>query len=167
MRFGEQSFGEKSHERRIPPAIERQARDQELTYAQIKNLRQEKSVPILHELEAWLKENIYQVLPKSAIGKAISYTLILWPRLIRYVDSGRFQIDNNLIENTIRPVALGRKNCLFAGSHDAAQYAAIIYSLLACCKLNNVEPFQWLTNTLSILPDHPANQLHTLLPGQK
>jgi transposase len=148
-------------------AIERQARDQGLTYDQIKTLRHEKAVPILNELEAWLKENIYQVLPKSAIGKAISYTLNLWPRLIRYVDDGRFQIDNNLIENTIRPVALGRKNYLFAGSHDAAQYAAIIYSLLACCKLNDVEPFQWLTNTLSILPNHPANQLHTLLPRQK
>jgi transposase len=148
-------------------AIERQARDQGLTYDQIKTLRQEKAVPLLNEMEAWLKENIYQVLPKSAIGKAISYTLNQWPRLIRYVDDGRFQIDNNLIENSIRPVALGRKNYLFAGSHQAAQYAAIIYSLLACCKLNNVEPLQWLTKTLSILPEHPANQLHTLLPGQK
>jgi transposase len=148
-------------------AIERQARDQGLTYDQIKTLRHEKALPILNQLEAWLKENIYQVLPKSAIGKAISYTLNLWPRLIRYLDDGRFQIDNNLIENTIRPVALGRKNYLFAGSHDAAQYAAIIYSLLACCKLNDVEPFQWLTNTLNTLPNHPENQLHTLLPRQK
>jgi transposase len=104
---------------------------------------------------------------KSAIGKAISYTLNLWPRLIKYLDDGRFQIDNNLIENTIRPGSLGRKNYLFAGSHDAAQYAAIIYSLLACCKLKDVEPFQWLTNTLNTLPNRPENQLHTLLPRQK
>ena len=97
----------------------------------------------------------------------IGYTYNLWPRLVRYIDDGRFQIDNNLIENTIRPVALGRKNYMFAGSHDAAQNAAIIYSLLATCKLNNVEPFKWLKEILTILPDYPANQLHKLLPGQK
>jgi transposase len=148
-------------------AIERQAKEDQLNHDQIKILRQAQAVQILNEIEAWLKENIYQVMPKSAIGKAISYTLNQWPRLIRYVEDGRFQIDNNLIENSIRPVALGRKNYLFAGSHDAAQNAAIIYSLLACCKLTGVEPFQWLTNTLTILPNYPANQLHTLLPAQK
>ena len=148
-------------------AIERQAKEDQLNHDQIKILRQAQAVQILNEIEAWLKENIYQVLPKSAIGKAISYTLNQWPRLIRYVEDGRFQIDNNLIENSIRPIAIGRKNYLFAGSHDAAQNAAIIYSLLACCKLTGVEPFQWLTNTLTILPNYPANQLHTLLPAQK
>lgn len=148
-------------------AIERQTKEDQLNHDQIKILRQEQAVQILNEIEAWLKENIYQVLPKSAIGKAITYTLNQWPRLIRYVEDGRFQIDNNLIENSIRPVAIGRKNYLFAGSHDAAQNAAIIYSLLACCKLTGIEPFQWLTNTLTILPNCPANQLHTLLPAQK
>ena len=117
-------------------------------------------------METWLKEHIYQVLPKSAIGEAIAYTLKLWPRLKRYVDQGWFQIDNNLIENSIRPVALGRKNYLFAGSHQAAQQAAIIYSLLATCKINNVEPFAWLKHVLDIIPDYPANQLKKLLPGQ-
>ena len=98
---------------------------------------------------------------------AIAYTLNLWPRLIRYMDDGRFYIDNNLIENSIRPVALGRKNYLFAGSHDAAQNAAMMYSFLATCKINNIEPFAWLKEILSIIPDYPANQLHRLLPGQK
>ena len=115
-------------------------------------------------MEQWLKENINQVLPKSAIGEAIAYTLKLWPRLVRYAEQGRFQIDNNLIENSIRPVALGRKNYLFAGSHHAAEQAAIIYSLLACCKINKVEPFKWLKNTLNVIPDYPANQLDRLLP---
>jgi hypothetical protein len=105
-------------------------------------------------------------LPKSAIGTAIAYTLTLWPRLIRYIDQGRFYIDNNLIENSIRPVALGRKNYLFAGSHEAAQQAAVIYSLLGTCKINNVEPFAYLTKILSVIPDYPVNQLHNLLPGK-
>ncbi len=91
----------------------------------------------------------------------------LWPRLKRYVDDGRFNIDNNLIENSIRPVALGRKNYLFAGSHEGAKNAAVIYSLLATCKLNNIEPFEWLKEALETIPDYPANQLHKLIPGQK
>lgn len=147
--------------------IEAQIREQELSADEIKAIRLEKSLPVLLEMETWLKEEIYQVLPKSAIGTAFAYTLNLWPRLIRYIDDGRFLIDNNLIENSIRPVALGRKNYLFAGSHEAAQQAAIIYSLLASCKINNIEPFAWLRHTLSIIPDYPANKLHTLLPQQK
>lgn len=146
--------------------IERQVREQQLSVDEIKAMRLEKSWTILQEMETWLKEGIYEVLPKSAIGIAFAYTLNLWPRLSRYIEDGRFLIDNNLIENSIRPVALGRKNYLFAGSHDAAQQAAIIYSLLATCKINNIEPFFWLKQTLSIIPDYPANKLHTLLPRQ-
>ena len=147
--------------------IERDARDQSLSYDEIKMLRQEKSLPVLNEMKTWLDHNLNLVLPKSAIGQAIAYTLTLWPRLIRYIDEGRFIIDNNLIENSIRPVALGRKNYMFAGSHDAAQQAAIIYSLLATCKINNVEPFEWLSNTLSAISNYPSDQLDKLLPGQK
>ena len=147
--------------------IEANIREQQLLPDQVKAIRQEYSLPVLLEMEIWLKEEIYQVLPKSAIGIAFAYTLNLWPRLARYIDDGRFFIDNNLIENSIRPVALGRKNYLFAGSHEAAQQAAIIYSLLACCKINNIEPFAWLRQILSVIPDYPANQLHILLPGQK
>ena len=132
-----------------------------------RTLRQEKSTPVLKKMEVWLREQIVLVPPKSAIGVAMAYTLNLWPRLVRYIDDGRFHIDNNLIENSIRPVALGRKNYLFAGSHEAAQQAAVIYSVLATCKLHGVEPFAYLTKILSVIPDFPANQLHTLLPGQK
>ncbi len=147
--------------------IERDAREQNLSHGDIKALRQEKSLPVLLQMEAWLKEKMNLVLPKSAIGQAIAYTLALWPRLTRYIEQGRFNIDNNLTENSIRPVALGRKNYMFAGSHAAAQHAAIVYSLLATCKINNVEPFEWLSKTLSQISDHPVNQLHKLLPGQK
>jgi len=146
--------------------IERTAREDELSYDQVKELRQQGSLPVLNEMENWLKDNLQRVLPKSAIGEAIAYTLKLWPRLVRYADQGHFQIDNNLIENSIRPVALGRKNYLFAGSHNAAQQAAIIYSLLATCKINQIEPFGWLKNMLDVIPDYPANQLDRLLPGQ-
>jgi transposase len=147
--------------------IEREVRDENLLPDAIRTLRQEKSKPVLDRMESWLREQIILVPPKSAIGMAMAYTLHLWPRLIRYIDDGRFHIDNNLIENSIRPVALGRKNYLFAGSHEAAQQAALIYSILATCKLHDVEPFAYLTKILSIIPDFPANQLHTLLPGQK
>lgn len=147
--------------------IERDARKEGLDYQAIYDLRQQESVPILNEMKAWLDEKLNHVLPKSAIGQAIAYTLTLWQRLIRYADQGRFNIDNNPIENSIRPIALGRKNYMFAGSHDAAKQAAIAYSLLATCKINDIEPLEWLTNTLSIISDHPANQLYKLLPGQK
>jgi hypothetical protein len=66
--------------------------------------------------------------------------MIKWPRLLRYLDDGKYEIDNNLIENSIRPVALGRRNYLFTGSHEAAQRAAMMYSFLARCKINNIEP---------------------------
>jgi len=144
--------------------VERQGRETGYNMEQLKQLRQEKSVPVLKEMEQWLKKQITEILPKSAIGEAVSYTLSLWPRLSRYVEQGRFRIDNNLIENSIRPVALGRKNYLFAGSHHAAQQAAIMYSLLATCKINDVEPFHWLKHTLEVIPDYPVNQLDKLLP---
>lgn len=145
--------------------IEREARETNLSFEQIKTLRQKVAVPILHELEEWLIDQAPVILPKSAIGVAVNYTLGLWPRLKKYVEDGRFHIDNNLIENSIRPVALGRKNYLFAGSHDAAINAAVIYSFLATCKIRNVEPYAWLKNVLEIIPDYPANQLENLLPA--
>jgi len=106
-----------------------------------------------------------KVLPQSKIGKAIFYTLNMWYRLERYLEDGRYEIDNNWVENSIRPIALGRKNYLFAGSHDAAQRAAMIYSLIATCKKNNVEPSEWLTDILTRIQDHPINKIDELLPA--
>ena len=144
---------------------EREAREQGLTPEQRKELRLEQSLPILKELENWMKEQLPYVLPKSAIGQAIAYTLGLWPRLTRYVQHGQVEIDNNLVENSIRPVALGRKNYMFAGSHEAAQQAAMIYSFLGTCKINNIEPYGWLRNTLQRIPDHSIQKLDELLPS--
>jgi len=120
--------------------------------------------PILDQLRIWLEENRYQVLPKSSIGKAIAYSLRLWKSLESYTQDGNYLIDNNLIENAIRPLALGRKNYLFAGSHKAAQKAAMMYSLFASCKINDVEPYAWLKDVLERIPDHKANKLAELLP---
>jgi len=144
---------------------ERKARENNLSHDERKVLRQEESLPVLKELESWLKANLTQVLPKSAIGKAIAYTLGLWERLKRYTEDGKYEIDNNLVENSIRPVALGRKNYLFAGSHEGAERAAMMYSFLGTCKQNNVEPFAWLKDVITRLPDYNHKNIDELLPG--
>jgi len=145
-------------------AIERAAQQKKLNAAQIKAIREKEAVPILDELKIWLEEIYPTVLPKSAIGKAIAYSLKLWPQLRAYTQNGEWSIDNNAVENKIRPLALGRKNYLFAGSHQAAQQAAMMYSLFGTCKMNNIEPLQWLTETLRKLPDTKLSELKTLLP---
>ncbi|MDF1547248.1 MAG: transposase domain-containing protein [Bacteroidales bacterium] len=87
----------------------------------------------------------------------------MWSKLIGYLEDGKYEIDNTLIENAIRPLALGRKNYLFAGSHSAAQEAAMMYSFFATCKINQVEPLAWLTDVLTRIPEHKANKLDELL----
>jgi transposase len=144
---------------------EREARENNLSFEKRKELRAEQSLPVLQELEKWMKEQLPDVLPKSSISQAIAYTLGLWNRLTRYIDNGQVEIDNNLIENSIRPVAIGRKNYLFAGSHDAAQHAAMIYSFLGTCKINNVEPLGWLKEVLQRIQDHSIQKLDELLPS--
>lgn len=147
--------------------IERKAREENLSHQQRYELRQAESVPLLQGLLRWFKENIVQVIPKSPIGKAIAYSLQRWDKLSYYASDGEVEIDNNRVENTIRPLAIGRKNYLFAGSHQAAQRGAEFYSLLNTCKLNGIEPWEWLKETLARIPDHKANQLHLLLPIKK
>jgi transposase len=146
--------------------VERKAREFNLSFEDRKALRIEESLPMLNELEKWLKRKVIEVLPKSAMGIAISYTLGLWNRLVRYIDDGRYEIDNNLVENSIRPVALGRKNYMFAGSHEGAERAAMMYSFLGTCKKNNVNYFIWLKDVLERIPEHKANRLEELLPTE-
>ncbi len=98
-------------------------------------MRHEEALEVLTEMEAWYKEEIYKVLSQSAICKPIAYTLMLWPRLVRYIDDGLVRIDNTPIENTIRAVALGRINYLFAESHHAAQHGH--YNLLVSGLMQN------------------------------
>jgi transposase len=146
-------------------AIERIAKEKTYSTQEIKQLRMEKAVPILEELKTWLIKNYSEILPSSAIGKAIAYTLNLWDKLIVYVQDGRLQPDNNGVENSVRPLSIGRKNYLFAGSHEGAKRAAMLYSFMGSCKMNNINPQEWLTDILERIPDHKANKLDELLPN--
>ena len=145
-------------------AVEKYCRENKLSHSERLLLRKEKSAPVLESMHQWLKETIVNVTPTSTIGKAIAYSLPRWEKLMLYTTDGKLEIDNNLVENSIRPIAIGRKNYLFAGSHEAAQNAAMFYSLLGTCKLKGIEPFEWLKNLFEVLPDWKANRLEELLP---
>jgi transposase len=145
-------------------AVERQAREEKLAADQIKELRLTDSLPVINELGKWIFKEIKSTLPKSQIGKAMAYAYARWDALSAYLYDGNLQIDNNLCENAIRPVALGRKNYLFAGSHEAAQRAAMIYSFFAICKKHEANPFQWLKYTLENIMAINHKNLKDLYP---
>lgn len=145
-------------------AIERKAKEANYTQEQRYTLRQQEATPILKALEQWMLNEYPSTLPKSAIGMAMQYSLQRWEKLSVYTTDGKLEIDNNLVENSIRPVALGRKNYLFAGSHKAAQNAAMLYSFMGTCKINNVNPYEWMSDVLNRIPSHPVNKLEELLP---
>jgi hypothetical protein len=137
-----------------------------MTASERKAQRKKHTKPLLTHLKEWIEEQAIIALPKSPIGKAMSYTLNQWHKIIRVLEDGRLEIDNNLIENKIRPLALGRKNYLFAGNHDATQRIAMMYTFFATCKANNVNPYLWLKHTLDVIPDHKVNELEQLIPGK-
>ena len=145
-------------------AVEKHCREHHFTTEQIKQAREEKSIPLLADIHLVLKKQLTTSLPSSPLGKALHYTLSRWDKLQVFTQEGFLPIDNNLVENSIRPIAIGRKNWLFAGSHEAAQRSAMLYSLFATCKLHNVEPMQWLKEVLSKIKDHPINKIKELLP---
>ncbi|MDN3602649.1 IS66 family transposase [Belliella kenyensis] len=130
--------------------VEREARESNLDPEERKNLRLDKSLPLINEMSKWIKKQLedQKILPNSPIGKALRYSAERWAELSNYLYDGRLEIDNNLIENAIRPVALGRKNYLFAGSHKAAQRAAMLYSFFAICKKHQVNSHEWLKHVL-------------------
>ena len=143
--------------------IEEEMRDAELDAEAIRKRRQEESYPIICEFEKWMDSVGGLFKPKTRMGKALTYTYSLLPRLSRYVLDGRYHIDNNGIENAIRPLALGRKNYLFAGNHEAAIRAAIVYSLFSSCKAAGIEPREWLEDILVRLPAYTGD-IGALLP---
>jgi transposase len=146
--------------------IERTIREEQKTPEEIFSLRQEKSLPVLEELKKWLDDNLMQVLPKSPMGKAMAYTLARWEKLLVYTLHPQLEIDNNLVENAIRPTVVGRKNYLFSGSHQGARRSAMIYSFFASCKVNNINPQLWLADVLGRIADTKTSRLHALLPNQ-
>ena len=145
-------------------AIERKAKQQQLDVQAIKEVRLSESLPIINEMGKWIFNEIKNTLPKSQIGKAMAYAYARWDALSAYLYDGNLQIDNNLVENAIRPIALGRKNYLFAGSHQAAQRAAMIYSFFAICKKHEVNPFQWLKYTLENIMSINHKKIKDLYP---
>lgn len=144
--------------------VEAQAREESLSHEQRKRLRLDESLPVLTQLGQWLQNHASKVLPKSGLGKAIGYASQRWPILIEYLGDGALEIDNNWIENKIRPVALGRKNYLFAGSDESAQHAAIMYSLFATCKRHGVNEYDWLKFVLDNIVTWKMDKLDELLP---
>jgi len=147
--------------------VERRADLEQLSYDQRAELRSRLAYPIMVAFEKWLVNEHPQVLPKGRIGKAIKYTYNIFPKLTRYHLDGRLKIDNNLGENAIRPIALGRKNWLFCGNHDAAENAAIMYSMLGCCKANEVNFRDWLVYFLENIHNYDTDyskDLAELLP---
>lgn len=133
-------------------------------------LRQERSAPILVQFRTWLlglqAVNGGSVLPKSPMGEAITYALNQWAALCVYLLDGDLNIDNNVSENALRRIAVGRKNWLFCGSDNGGRTAAILFSLIASCQRHDVEPFAYLRDVLTRIASHPHHRLAELLPGQ-
>jgi hypothetical protein len=121
--------------------------------------------PILLEIKDWIKAESHKIIPKSPIGKAMTYFQNQWPKLEAIFLDGRLRLDNNLIENSIRPPALGRKNYMFAGSHTGAERNAMMYSFMGSCKMQSINPREWLEDTLKRMPTQPKDKLLELLPG--
>ena len=132
--------------------IEKEMQEAGLDHDAIRKRRQEESYKIIQEFENWMNSVSGRFTPKSRMGKALVYTYTLLPRLSRYVLDGRYNIDNNGVENAIRPLSIGRKNYLFCGNHDAAVRAAIVYSLFSSCKAHDVDVRSWLEDTLRRIP---------------
>ena len=128
--------------------------------------RQERSKPIVDALHAWLTAQLERVSGKSSLAEAIRYALRHWQGLVLFLEDGRLELDTNTIERAIRPIALGRKNSLFAGSDGGARHWAIVASLVATAKLNGVEPLAWLTDVLERMVSGrtKAHELERLLP---
>ena len=144
--------------------VERQAKQNELDAQAIKELRQHRSKPILDEICPHLEDWSIELLPKSPVGQAVGYARGQWRALNRYIEDGDLDIDNNLAERVLRTVAIGRKNWMFAGSDAGAERAAVIYSLIASCKLCHIDPFAYLRDVLDRVSTHPVSRIVDLTP---
>jgi len=144
--------------------IERIAREEGLSVHKRHELRLELALPVLNELSKYIADNRHNVLPKSPIGKAFYYCILRWDSLMNYLKDGNLEIDNNLIENSIRGLALGRKNYLFAGSHHGAENIAMFYSFFCTCKKHDINPQKWLEYVIRNINDTKKSQLKYLLP---
>ena len=145
--------------------IESRAKSQKYSSTQLLQARQDEAKPILEEMKMALDEYKDQVLPKNMMSKAITYALNQWEALNRYIEDPMLDIDNNISERALRMVVIGRKNFMFAGSEAGAWRAAIIYSLVASCKVNGIDPFAYFRDVLEKVSTHPADKIDELLPS--
>jgi transposase len=127
-------------------------------------VRQQQAEPLLEALQQWLTTTLSLVSAKSELAGAIKYALVRWVALTRYRDDGRIEIDNNTAERAIRPLVLGRRNYLFAGSDAGGERAANIYTLIATARLNDIDPYLYLRRVLERIAEHPINRIDELLP---
>jgi len=149
-------------------ALERDARENNMSLEAKHIMRKETIAPSMESFKKWMLEQVSQVLPKSPIGVAISYALNQWPFFDPFLNDPRVELSNILIENAIRPVALGRKNFMFVGSHEAAQRTAVIYSITATAKMHGYDPFVYIKELLTDLPACDTKDLQNyLLPEWK
>lgn len=147
-------------------AVERRMREQPCSAAQVLEIRQQEAVPILTALKTWLTEQYTTHPVKSPLTAAVGYALQRWDKLSNYTSDSKLQIDNNLVENAMRPVALGRKNYLFAGSNEGGKRLALFYSLLETCKKHELNPLDYLRDILERMPSTKTSELRSLLPDQ-
>ena len=127
-------------------------------------VRAERSKPLVGDLDNWLCQERRKLSSKSALAKAIDYSLKRWVALTRFLDDGRICMSNNAAERAVRGIAVGRRNWTFAGSDSGGRRAAAIYTLIETCKLNDVDPRAWLADVLARIADHPAKRIAELLP---
>src|SRR3989304_764358 len=144
--------------------IESRAKKENYSDTQLLEAGQKEARPIFAEIKAVLNEYKDQVLPKCPMGKAITYAMNQWEALNRYTDDPTLEIDNNLSERVLRMVVIGRRNYMFAGSETGAERAAIIYSLVASCKLHGHDPFEYFRDVLKKVSTHPQSRIDELLP---
>ena len=144
--------------------VEKEARDLALDGPGRLALRQEKSVPILQDIEVYLRREELDVLPKSPVGQAIAYTLSNWEALVRYAQDGDLEIDNNGAERSLRGIAVGRNNWMFFGSENGGRTAAILTSFTTTCKRHGLDPFVYLRDIFERISAHKESKLADLLP---
>jgi transposase len=144
--------------------VEQKCRDDGDDDDQRKAIRQKQSKPILEVIKEYLEAELLKQIPSTPVYKAIAYTLTRWAKLTAYIDDGAIEIDNNLVENAIRPLALGRKNYLFAGSENAAKNIAVFYTIFSSCKSLEVNPYEYLVWVLNELPKHSIQDIHNFTP---